>query len=412
MCTKPNRYFYHVRNCWRWFASFILLLILFFPIIAWAQDDASTPQSPPVDSTMSFDLSLAPPVPGFVVLGIEPTSVERPGTVTDLAVTILNETENLTVLPENFALEFAPYWLFFGENISYEDYASSKIGSALLQTLSLSVATSSRSQTPSNSLTTSLALGIRSSILRGNIDETFNNRIEALNSLFEELGKLNDRVLAEAKRRIEQDSTIQSLIEIFPGADEAARSLIEVQISQREAQIKQQVEAEIREQHAHDLKNIKEIISGLRLRRIGWKLDVAGGAVYDFPQRVFDNGQLSRWGAWLTGGYEGRKLSVLAVLRYLSSSIDSDQSSVDVGGRVIFDDFEQFSLSAEAVYRGFPGSSTTDDQRRFAILIDYAIAKNTSISVTLGRDFSGSLITSVSFLQGFGSNRPVLSIGD
>lgn len=408
MINKVSRRFYRVHFFSRWF-TILIFLVLLFPVITWAQSDEP-------DSTMSFDMLLAPPSPGFVLLGIEPASVERPGTVTDLAVTILNQTDNLSILPENFALEFAPYWLFGGKGLTYEEYAyHENIISNFFQTLSFSIATSSNSETSPDSLSTSLALGIRFSIFRGKIDSEFNDYAKRLDTLYKELDELNKKFAPEWRKRIHEDPTIISMKDELQNADPTIKPiiapLIEAHIAQREAEIKQQVEAEIRKQHAGKINNIKGLISRLRLRRIGWKLDVAGGAVADFPQRVFDDGSFSRWGAWFTGGYEWRKWSVLGVLRYLGDQDDSDESSIDLGGRIVFDNFKRFSLSAETVYRYFPNRCTDDNQWRLAFLFDYAIAKNKAISFTFGRDFegeqSGNLISLVNILLGFGSDRPV-----
>ncbi|GAF75795.1 unnamed protein product, partial [marine sediment metagenome] len=233
-----------------------------------------------------------------------------------------------------------------------------------------------------------------------------------------ELDELNKKCAPEYQKRFKEEG-IEELRDELKNADPTIRPLIEAQIAQREAEIKQQVEAEIRKQHDGKIDNMKGLISRLRLRRIGWKLDVAGGAVADFPQRVFDDGSFNRWGAWLTGGYEWKKWSVLGVFRYLGDQDDSDvgdqddsdESSIDLGGRIVFDNFKRFSLSAEAVARIFSNRSTHDNQWRLAFLFDYAIAKNKSISFTFGRDFedgqSGNLILLVNILLGFGSNRPV-----
>lgn len=403
MLTSLNRHLYCPHYYFRVFTGLIIPVLL-FPVITWAESAES-------DSTMSFDLLLAPPAPGFVLLGIEPASVERPGTVADLAVTILNQTDNLGILPEDFALEFAPYWLFAGKGITYEKYANHKnIKSNFLQTLSFSIATSFNSETSPDSLSTSLAFGIRFSILRGKMDSEFNGYADSLGTLYKWLDELNKKFAPELLKRIDQDETSKKLRDERDKAGPTTRPIIEARIAERDAEIKQQVEAEVREQHAGRINRIKGLISRLRLRRIGWKLDVAGGAVADFPQRVFDDGSLSRWGAWLTGGYEWTKWSALGVFRFLGNHDDSDESSFDLGARLIFDTFKKFSLSGEGVYRKLPNRNTDDNQWRLALICDYAIARNKSISFTFGRDFegkqSGNLISLINLLLGFGSNRP------
>jgi hypothetical protein len=378
------------------------------PIVTRAQSAGS-------DSMMSFDVLLSPPSPGFVLLGIEPAAVERPGTVTDLAFSLLSEIDCIDLLPRNFALEFSPYWLFSGENLKYEDYAySHDISSTFLQTISLSIATSSESGVVPDSLTTSLACGIRFSLLRGNIDPTFNNYANKLDSLYKELAELIGPFHSDIVQSIETDATIKSLDSLFLHSNSVAKPmikpLIEAQKNQRIAEIKQEVEAKIRGQQTADIENIKQIISRLQLRRIGLKLDVAGGAVTRFPQRMFDDAELNRWGAWVTTGYESRKLSMLGVIRYLDEYSQDNMSNLDVGGRVILDNVDRFSLSTESVYRKFL-ENDTDDQWRLALIIDYAFANNKIVSFTFGRDFeggqSGNLIAALNLLGGFGSTRPV-----
>ena len=395
MLTIFNRLKRHIYFCCICFP----LYIFFFPVLTHAQSNMP-------DSTMSFDLLLAPPCPGFVLLGIEPASVERPGNVTDLAVTILSKTENLNMLPENFAIEIAPYWLFAGSAITYDKYTDHRnIGSNILQSASFSIANSS------DSVSASLALGVRFSILRGVIDSKFNNYAVRLDSLYRMLNEINIVFASEWMKRIQIDETVKSLKDAFPNADSSLQPIIESLITQRESEIKREVEAEIRSKYAQELENVKAIISRLRLRRIGWKLDVAGGTAIDFPRREFDDANLKRWGAWLTGGYEWKRISSLAVLRFMGASDNSDEFSIDLGGRLILDDIKRFSLSAESVFRKFPNRSTDNDQWRLALLFDYAISKNKSISFTFGRNFDkqqgGNLLALVNILLGFGSNRPI-----
>ncbi len=397
--------------------SFIHYFYLFlFAVVFFSVSYPSTSAAQPNEAdsskqTDSFDLLLAPTSPGFVLLGIEPTTVERPGTPSDLAVTIINNTKNLSALPENFALEFLPYWLFFGKNISYSSYKANEVVPNIAQTLSLSIATSSDSETSSDTSSTSLGVGFRFSILRGRIDEKYNDYAEKLDALYDDLGKISKSITEKRSKLTEDDPTIKQLRKQLETADETMVPLIEAMLSQRHEAIDQEAEAQVREELKENYENLQSIASGLRLRRIGLKLDLAAGFVIDFPQRVFDEANFSRLGAWITGGYEWTNYSLLGVARFLGNENNSDENSFDIGGRVIFDNFKRFSLSAESVYRNFPNRDSDKNEYRVAVSFDYSLAKNKSISFTFGRDFegrkSGNLISLINLVLGFGSERPI-----
>jgi hypothetical protein len=368
------------------------------------------------DSTLSFDLLLAPSAPGFVLLGVEPSAVERPGTPSDLALAILSHTGDLSHLPENLALQFSPYWLFFGQHITFERFADHRDpGQNLLQTLSLSLAYSTSDSLP-DLPSTPLALGIRCSPLRGRIDPEFDGYARRLESLYEELDRLSEVFHEKWATRIEEDSTIRALFDGFLAADDSLKPLLEpliqAQIAEREAEIRTHVETEIRQEHTARIQSVREILSGLRFRRIGWTLDLAGGLVIEFPGRRFDDGQIGRWGGWLTGGFVGRSLSALALARYLGYRDESEESLLDLGARFILDDPGRFSLSVEGIYRKRLNGDGSRDTWRLAFIFDYEIARNKALSLAFGRDFEGkrsaNLIVSLSVLLGFGSNRPIL----
>ena len=107
--------------------KYYIVLFLGIVSISWtaqAQDD----------SFPSFNSIRTPTSPAFVLLGIEPTAVERPNTPSALAVSILNRTQNLSVLPKDYALEFSPYWLLGHSELTWrQDTMRSIDGTAKYQ---------------------------------------------------------------------------------------------------------------------------------------------------------------------------------------------------------------------------------------------------------------------------------------
>lgn len=384
----------------------MLLALALLPLSLLAQPDEE-------QDTESLSLLLTPPAPGFVLLGIEPTSVERPGSVADLTVTILNQTDDLSILPSDFALEVAPFWLLGGEDLTYEAYAGTdNLLATILQSASFSVATTSNAETSPDPTSTSLGFGFRCSLLRGSIDPTFANYAQKLDSLWEAMERVHMDIAQTFGQRLQQDSTYQRLLRQARQADPPLKSLLEAQMAARQAVIQNEVEHEIRTARHGELTRIRNLATSLQVRRLGWKLDLAGGVAVDFPARDFDRGSLTRAGAWVTSGYEGRRFGFLAVGRFLGDRQVSENSAIDVGGRVVYDGREKFSLSVEGVYRRFPERKVGDeDTWRLAFLFNYYVAKNRALAFTFGRDFegqqTGNLISLVNFMIGFGSKRPL-----
>ncbi|PKK83029.1 MAG: hypothetical protein CVT49_10825 [candidate division Zixibacteria bacterium HGW-Zixibacteria-1] len=400
------------------FALFAMLF-LHCPLFAADADNEEN------DGTVSFDMLLPPASPGFVLMGIEPAAVERPGTSNDLMISILNNTNDLNNFPRNMAVEIMPYWIFWGQKIKYEDYSSNRPGANLLQSLSLSL-TTSIDDAIEDSAVTSQAVGIRFSLFRGRIIEEMDREIDSLSrSLLERYAyeflseadsldavkELAAKAIDILRNRIENggDSVrLDAEIEVYA-------EILEKISARRTAageNAKINIDTEFLEDNKTIIERLRKLITDRQLKRLGFKADFAGGMVYDFPNNDFDKGKFRRWGAWMTAGYEWRKWSMLGVIRCLTNDNNGDSTVIDFGSRIILDNVKKLSLSAEAIYRYYPNLTDGDDEYRLALQFDYAIARNKSVSFTFGRDFegkqSGNLISIINIIMGFGSDRPVI----
>ena len=173
--------------------------------------------------------------------------------------------------------------------------------------------------------------------------------------------------------------------------------------------------------------SIKKIGESLSFARYGWKLDLAGGMSYYFPNQVYSSGTLNSAGAWLTGGYEDESsnVSMLAIARYLHNPKEAyaDPNSIlkqnnlntfDTGIRLLFDTKDsKFSFSGEVVYRSILNNTVIDPSYRYTINTDYKVGKNQLISFVFGRDFdgtinkSGNLLAALNFIMGFGNSKSI-----
>ena len=392
----------------------ILSIILFFQVFVISLPGETADSNDDNEKSQpSLDLLIAPSSPAFALLGGEPASIIRPETGTDLAVTILKQTDNLSTIPEDFAIEFLPAWIFNGKNITFDSLKNNKNPLKILwQTLSISIATKSNATDDNNSSSSgknvsensdsendsrSLSLGIRFSLIRGKLlyeDKYYKIKkaIEDMNLTFVE--KLENDLLY---RQLQDERRT-------PGLKDAERDKIIERMEKRANELEKELYFEAASEP-------------FSFKRTGWDLNIAGGVVYNFPGNKFENGKLDKWGLWTTLSYEMKKVNLLAVGRYLSMEEDEDsikKHCFDIGYRIIFDSFKNYSLSGELLFRKYNKNENETDtsQWRAALLFEFKIGKNQSINVTLGRDFEGNekgnFISMVGLTLGVGSKRPIL----
>jgi len=374
---------------------FVALLVLAIPLQVAAASAG--------DSVLPLNLLLAPPAPGFVLLGIEPAAVERPGSVADLTVSVGNATGNLTTLPSSYALQVAPFWISTAaRNLTYDRYKGDHgIGDNFLQTLSISVATGSTAKTSG----TALGVGVRFSPWQGAVDTVFTRRADSIKKL--------DYALAGDFLSLINDSVAKDTV--MKGLKAVPESLHDTAWGRRylatHSAIITAVESDT-QRYSRVLASIKSIASSMSFERFGWKLDVAGGFVLNFPSSVFDSAMFGKSGVWLTGGYEARDWSLIGTTRLLAGPSPTDTTSLDFGARLTLPVSGKIAPSFEVVYRAHPATTPFIAQRlRYDLVFNVPVGSSKAISVTLGRDFGSSqnakMILILNLLMGFGTNRPV-----
>ncbi|MFH1861808.1 MAG: hypothetical protein ABH878_03250 [bacterium] len=380
--------------------SFLLLVSVLSCLLLLLNQPVRSAESDPLPA---YSALIAPAAPGFTLLGIEPAAVERPGNVSDFAVFLLNRTENSEALLQDWAVEFAPYWIFAGQNLRYEDYRKNTLSANLLQSLALSAAVSSGDSTSAD-----LGLGLRFALLRGEIDPSSTSSMDNLLQAVKSLSANFDNAWRDS---CSKDSAIQALLTLPANVSQAELDSLAKQINDRQDDIKQQI---IQYQEVQ-IAEIEKISEKIVIRRIGWKVDAAGGAACTFLEREFDKGRINRWGFWLTGGKEWQQNSAFGVLRIMGEPDYDGTLSLDAGGRVYMHTKRKTSISLEAVYRWLPNLESTEENNlekndwRLALILDYSLGVNKSMSFTFGRDMenqkAGNLIALLHIALGFGREK-------
>lgn len=412
------------------------------------------------DSTISLDILRAPTHPSFLLLGISPESIETPQDPTSLLVSLRNATDNFGTLPKSYAIDIAPAWVFKND-ISAASFLNSKGDRPLAnmwQTLQISLAT----HTPSNGIDsnlTQMGIGFKTSIFRGNklaVDwDSSRQKLDSIRSILKnkntlladyiskarqndtELKRLSD-LLVEATIAINQqeDSLIQNpalsnniAFVLRKSKLEGKKSEYLTRLNYRNKNLLQEASKHIDDSLKSELTIFKKLTSEIKFRRYGWKLDLAGGVVLNYPNQNFDYSILTRYGAWLTGGYETKKaVNFLGVARvllnpdemYLSTNDSmrtADNLNFDVGAKIEWlpqGGLSKFRISGEGIYRTTLNATDLKDRLRYTINIGYPIEKNTLLNFSVGKNFDtptqlgGNLIAALNLLVGFGNSRPVL----
>jgi hypothetical protein len=411
--------------------SSYLMFFLFLTLRSYAQETQK-------DTTWAVNLLQSPSSPTFILMGIEPTNIEQPTNPTDLAISFRNATNNFSALPQNFSLQFAPVWLFGGRKITFQDFKSPAIGKSIPQSLTFSIGYLNKSQPGDSIQKPQIGMGFKFSILRGtfsrSIDSLLNRRLAVLDKLSSnftkeissspEFTQLSDAI-AQTKDSLERLAAKPNPTE----ADKLNKTLYQQQLVLLTAQLNTltaRLKATFTERYTADLAFLTDSVNRVPFNRYGVKLDVSGGMLLDFPDGRFNYSQVTRYGVWLTGGYEpeDKKISALGVGRLLYSpnerSVNNDIPQVqdnltlDLGTRLILTNTpRKFNLSGEIVYRTYINNANIDPSWRYTVNFDYQFLKNQIVTFSLGRNFDnvvnrgGNLVAVVNLLFGLGSQRNI-----
>jgi hypothetical protein len=356
------------------------------------------------DSLPAFNSLRTPASPAFVLLGVEPTSVERPNTPSELGVSVISSTNQLTSLPRNFALEASPFWLAPHPTLTWRDDATRTIGQSILRTATLSVATAPRGSGPS--AVTGLSLGARMSLVSGQMSGESRARLEQLET---QLG-----ILAKSLTLIMQGPRQQADSEFTAALKQSAGDTAKLGAAARRHEQAIALAAQAAAQdprYAATKKQIDDEFQGVAVQREGLSVELAGGAVWDAPSQAFDSVRFRGWGAWLTPSYQGAQWSIVGVGRYLAVDTTGGFNTVDFGGRLIHTG-RSLAVSAEYVDRHFLGSGAPPHQYRLAGEIEYQVREGVWVTGTFGRGYDtktpGSLLAQLGVSFDFNRRRYTL----
>jgi len=427
--------------------KYILLFFLLFNYI-FAQVE---------NNGVDLDLLRAPNSPAFLLLGLSDENIHRPTSITDFQISINEASNNYSLIPKNFGVEIAPYWLFAKketlQNLSFQRFAQEE---APLQTFTFSVATSSYKDSVANVENRKLSFGLKISICRGRIDPKgnfaeINKKLRELtddySSKFEEYRgkditylKYKDSIKTALNRRNELDSLYRALtFKKFSLEKDINTKLEELDILNYEIKHTElligsldirvgglfnsidELDAVLKEKVLNSIEEVKKEAEEVEFKRYGFKLDLASGFALEFPTNEIGYSRFHKLAGWITTGYDWDNDLGLFVTGRLSKGHTKDSLganiyplNIDFGAKFVIDNLvKKFAVSGEVLGKKYLNKEDEDFKWRFSINMSYELFANKLLTFNIGKEFDkkvetgGNLIAALNLILGFGSNRPI-----
>ena len=327
---------------------------------------------------IELDNLRTPTSPAFTILGVAPTAIARPMTPRALALELLSQAGSGSAIPEDYALELAPYWLRPRPTLSFAAYTNPSVAQSLRQSFAVSFATS-RPDTTGESEVADVGIGLRVSPNAGRTSQKFNDLLASLDSL--------QRARLPLVRA--QADILDELDALGPG-EPRTRTMLRGRLEAAERALATQ---------ADSIRALATAMGEQDAERVGLFTELAAALAATYPASRFEGGRLSRVGAWGALSYrlESPRLDVIALARFQRDLLSADESSLDLGGRLYWLD-DRLGVSAELVNRtafqveDLPSGPATrralvfESSNRLVGNVDYRASDALFVSLAFGHD--------------------------
>ncbi len=397
-----------------------------------------------------------PTSPAASVLGMQPTTVLSPKSYQALEAALFSNfinSEDGIVIPNDFSLEFTPYWTA-DHSLSLEDYLypTDIFNDQVIRNSSFSVASTQKFLLGDSAATNSLALGYRTTLYFSNKSDR--EKVKNFRQGLSDFGFISSRINAEAQNLVSNEK-VKSKTEFIKAItvkineviksyypDEKARSIINAILKEAESipELTGDGDEMLDEFNPITGRVLKsdELYSEFKdyIRdRQGLSVDVAYAAFLNFPTNNFEFSIVPRQSVWVTPTYRFTEnlsfLKLLGVFRYEWYNIDyyrnyfpqSEfyENNVDYG-LAVAGVFEKFLLQFELVGRssnseipaGVDGSGNelytkkSNSDIQYAGTFSYLLNDQIALTYTIGKRFDpvlnpdNTLVSLLSLNFGFG----------
>lgn len=401
-----------------------------FPILI-ALGAGSYAQTSP--STISLKNLQVPSSPAFILMDVAPTSIEKPATAKAFSASILNSVSENNGIPENYGVEFTPFWFVKHPRFTaYKYYGIDRTGIkrmpfAGLRMTAISLA-SVRNETAIDTVflkTSNISIGVRSTLVKVISDADIRDIVRYHDSLAELVVNVNLQLgMTDSKIDIQKAKLqkIQTALDSSP--PDSVRIILKKNKQECENRLKELraeylglVNSSSQDPEMVAVENkLKEILA----RKPLFAVDGAMALNWAFENSRFDDNYFDRFGAWLSlnlsvplhqrnASSKTNYFNLYAVGRYLTGRTleeiySADRQRVfDAGGKAEAE-IGSFSLSAEYIYRANlddPG----EDTFRACGMAKYKIFESLYLTGSFGKNFGDqhNLISLFGINWGFGT---------
>lgn len=372
---------------------------------------------------IDLDVLRAQASPGANLLGIANSDIEKPTDLKSIMVSLREGTSNFSSLPTSFAIDLAPFKL----NGNYQDLrTATDFATTFKQTFVTSLAYKGVKEDEELNVEekSRIGLGIKFSLKRGQLSNEALSALDKIHHVHQllEYRRINGNEINPELAVL--DATNKSLLQKKRILEDAGKTDT-IEYKDLEKQI-EEIRVKIENYHKKNIddeakiEEITKIAKDIKLERFGFFLDMSMGTVLDFRSNRFNNSQISKVGAWLTGGYNWEKhpSTFIFLARYLYNPDSSlanpalkkeNLHTFDMGSRLILKLFdERFLLSGECMYRSILNKSDFDASWKYLLNFEYELTKNQRLTFSFGKDFNGNyekkgnLIVALNLLVGLG----------
>ncbi|MCK6639437.1 MAG: hypothetical protein L6Q81_05075 [Bacteroidia bacterium] len=387
----------------------------------------------------------APASPSSSIIGSQPSTISRPKSWESLEASLFSnfiDSNNRFLIPDNYSLEFSPYWAMGGK-ISNKDFLTPSVGTSALQNLSVSISSTKSFKINDTTKTDAMGFGIRTMLWQGTKDE-----IDLINKKYDdamtasrismEIVTTMDSVdypancnkdtflnilfnkLDAAKNNIFESTSLSESeqAEWLKGFKIYLSDSLPSSASYNDEKVRADLLDKLIDQYCQ-LDTKIDYLENVRDERKGFKLEVATAVALNFPNNRTDYSYGSKVGVWFTPSFQPFKekwhyLEFLGVARYFwynpkfySVYMPSGkffEHNIDYGFKLVLKQ-KKIALEMEATGRTSSvvlsrtveadGSITkrtnTKTDHQLIATLTYVVNENISISYNFGRSFKPTL---------------------
>jgi len=393
--------------------------------------------------TVKLEDLKTPDSPGFQILDISPTSIEKPINPKALGATILNLANDGNAIPKNFAMEVSPYWYFKDSNASVLKYLNIRNDgkttvsiSGILSKLSISMA-SVYSDTTNGSLiakTNYLSFGVRTNLFSLRLSEQNKYLMGTLAKISTKIVELKPKEIitdgkeSEIKKLKTDNNKLKEMISAE--TDDLKKDSFNRTLKENSDRIqKLQDEVDSIEENAPDiflkvLKEDEELKSYMDELDTPPLIQIDGAFAYSeaFSDNTTATKRFNRSGVWTSiavnsSGMAEKKskynLAAVGLFKYISDNmlIDNEnnifgrENALDIGIKVDFT-IKDFTLAYEHIKRNYNGNNGLDSNRNVFIM-QYKISDGLYFTGSYGKNFGeiNNLFSLFGINYGFGKTQ-------